>query len=62
MAQNPQTARQQELALERTKLQDILKDDPTDKERKRASKRLANVDAESKRDGYLASKCLKPPE
>ena len=62
MTRIPQTKRQLELAIERNRLQIILDDGPTDKERKAAIERVARIDAESKVHGYLSAKGLMPPE
>jgi len=52
---------QSAMANERRRLAALLEDDPTPKERACAIKRVADIDAEVRMDGYLSSKDLRPP-
>jgi hypothetical protein len=61
MTRIPQIGLQKQLAAERVSLQILLDDHPTPRQRKAAEKRIVEIDAESKIDGYLAAKVLQPP-
>jgi len=60
MTRIPQTSFQKELAAERVNLQVLLDDHPTPRQREAAEKRIIEIDAESKVDGYLAARDLQP--
>jgi hypothetical protein len=57
-----QTSFQKELAAEKAHLTALLAETPTKRECEIANHRIEDIDMESKIDGWLSSKSLKPPE